>query len=704
MIGFARWGEIVVRRRWPVLGLVAAALLALGGYGLGLSSHLSSGGWDDPGSESVRAARLRDTAFGRDHSGDVILLFHAPDGTTIDDPDFARTVTAYLNDLPRRHPREITGVNGAYWPTETGVAQRAIFGTADRRDGFASIALAGDDDTTRMRNFHTVAADFRLPGVDLRVAGGQPVGAALNDTMAQDQRRMELLAVPAVAVLLFLLFGGAVAAALPLLCGGLTVLGAWGIVRSLTTVTEVNSFVEPIVSMIGLGLAVDYGLFLVSRFREQLAAGDEVDAAVGHAVSTAGRTVVFSAVIVVTASSGVLLFPQNFLRSFAFGAIVTVTLAALTSLTVLPALLAVLGRRVNRLGVKRFRGTGADPAGRWYRTVACVVKHPVAVLIPVCAGLLLLIAPITDLAFGGISERFLPPQHATRVAQQRFDELFPARRIDPVLLVIRTDDPRAAGAVWQQANGVDGLAAPFGVPRRSTTRPDVFTTDAPLRNSRAADPTIEQLRAIATPPGTTVEVGGQPAVLHDSLRALAERLPWMVALVVSATTVLLFLAFGSLVLPVQAAVLNALGLAATLGISTWIFIDGHGSGLIGFTPQPIMALVLVVIIAVVYGLSTDYEVFLLSRIAEARAAGAATAEAVRTGTASTGRIITAAAVILLVVVGAFACSELLMMQYIAYGTIAALLIDVTVLRILLVPATMALLGERCWWPRGGVEK
>ncbi|WP_307817425.1 MMPL family transporter [Nocardia acididurans] len=690
----------MVRRRRLVLGVLVAALLALGGYGLGLPDRLSSGGWDDPGSDAVRAARLHQAAFGRDHTGDVLLLFTAPEGATVDEPEFARVVTGYLNELPRRYPDRITKINGAYWATETGVAQRSVFGTADGRYAFASVAIAGDDDTTLMRNYRAVAGQFRLPGVDMRVAGGQAVGGALNDTMAEDQRRMELLAIPVVAVLLFVVFGGVVAAALPLLVGGLTVLAAWGVMRAVTIVTEVNSFVSPVVSMIGLGLAVDYGLFVVSRFREELSEHGEVGVAVRRSVVTAGRTVVVSAGIVIAASAGLLVFPQNFLRSFALGAMVTVALAALTSITVLPALLALLGRRVDLLGVRWFRGSVR--AAGWDRMIGWVVKHPRAVLISTCAGLLLLIVPVTGISFGGISERFLPPEHPTRLAQEEFDELFPLRRIDPIQLVIRTADPRSAGTVWQQANHAPGLAVSFTVPQRSSTHPDVFTTAAPLLDPRNSGATIDHLRALATPPGTVLLVGGSPAVERDTLHALRIRLPWMLLLVLTATTVLLYGAFGSLVLPIKAALLNLLGLGATLGILTWIFIDGHGAYLLGFTPQPIMALILIVVTAVIYGLSTDYEVFLLSRIAEARAAGACTVDAVRRGTASTGRIITAAAAVLLVVVGAFAFSDLLMMQYIAYGMVAALLIDATVLRVLLVPAAMALLGDRCWWPRGGL--
>ncbi|WP_210742358.1 MMPL family transporter [Nocardia veterana] len=710
-----RWADIVLRRRRSVIVALVAGLLALGGYGLGLGDHLSSSGWDDPNSESVQAARIRAEVFGRDHSADVILLYHAPPGTTIDDPAFSGPVVASLNSLPERYPGRIDRINGAYWPTRTGSALPDVFGSPDRTHAFASVAIHGDTPTEQMRNFRTLAHAFDVPGVDMEVAGGQAVAGALNDTMAHDQQRMELFAVPAVAVLLFFVFGGVVAAALPLIVGGLTVLGAWGLIRLLTTVTEVNSFVSPVVSMVGLGLAIDYGLFVLSRFRDELADGREVDEAVRRTVGSAGHTVLFSGTIVAVAAAGILVFPQGFLRSFAYGAIITIALAAFASITLLPAMLAVLGHRVDRFGVDWFRRStppGRIPDNLWSRIAARVMKRPLAVAVPVCLGLLVLIAPLRDLAFGTINERFLPPDHPTRVAQQHFDEIFPLRRINPIDLVLITYDPAAKDTVLAAADRTPGLAAPFPDWLQRPAQSSVFTTQTVLTADADPDAAIERLRSLPLPPGTTLLVGGQPAIEKDSIDALVHRIPLVVALVFLATTVLMTLSLRSLVLPLKAAGLNLLGLGATVGILTWIFIDGHGAAVLGFTPQPIMALVLVVIVSVIYGLSTDYEIFLLSRMVEARAAGATTPEAIRAGVAHTGRIITAAALILLVVTGAFALSDLVMMQYIAFGMVAALVIDATVLRVVLVPATMRLLGDACWWAprrlrrpgRGDTEK
>nr|WP_067820736.1 MMPL family transporter [Nocardia inohanensis] len=697
---FAWWGGVVYRLRFGVLGIVVAGLLALGGYSVGVAEHLTAGGLEDPGAESSQAARLADEAFGRNHEVDVAVLYTAPAGKTVDDPEFSRKIIDNLNSLPRDYPEQISGINAAYWRTETGKLSGAQAATKDRTRAIALIAIRGDGDTEVSANYRKVKDVFFIPGVDVEVSGLQPVAGELNDTMADDLSRMELIALPAVAVLLFFIFGGVVAAALPLAIGGLTMIGALGIVRILTNFIEVNSFVSSVVTMIGLGLAIDYGLFIVSRFREELAAGHDNRTAVQRTVMTAGRTVVFSATMIIASLGGMLLFPQGFLKSMAYGAITTVTLAALTAITILPAALGILGERVDALGFKRFRSTQTAEQienGFWGRSTAWVMKHPLKIGVSLCIILLLLILPVRNLVFGGFSEKYLPPDNSVRMAKEQIDELFPNRRSDPIQLILVSADSTAVGAAWREAGAAPGLDTPFEVPARSTIDPDVYRTTATVADVNDAGETIDYLRSIELPEGTTMFVGGLPAIQKDSIDALLARIPVMVILVLLLTTLLMFLTFGSLVLPIKAALMSALGLGSTLGILTWIFIEGHGATLLNFTPQPIQANVLVLIIAIIYGLSTDYEVFLISRMVEARAAGATTTEAVRIGTAHTGRIITAAALILLVVTGAFAFSDLVMMQYIAYGMIAALFIDATVLRMLLVPATMKLLGDDCWW-------
>ena len=414
---FARWGNIVYRLRYTVIGVMVAGLLALGVYGLGLADHLSQSGFDDPGSDSAKAAQLNDRVYGRDHTVDVIALYTAPAGKTVDDPTFKKEILDNLNSLPTEYPNQIDKINAAYWNFSGDIADR--FADKDRQHAIASIAIKGDNDTEVARNYREVRDVFYIPGVNVQLSGLQPVFGTVNDTLENDVHRMELLAIPAVGVLLFFIFGGVIAAALPLIVGGLTVVGAWGIVRIITNFTEVNSFVSPVVSLIGLGLAIDYGLFIVSRFREELAEGHDTANAVRRAVMTAGRTVVFSATMIVASLGGLLLFPQGFLKSVAYGAIATVTLAALSAITVLPAILGILGPRVDALGLKFFRKTKTAEEVEnsvWGRLTKWVMKHPLKVTIPIVVGLLLLIIPVNAIQFGGITEKYLPPDNSTRLA------------------------------------------------------------------------------------------------------------------------------------------------------------------------------------------------------------------------------------------------------------------------------------------------
>ncbi|QHE70700.1 MMPL family transporter [Rhodococcus sp. WAY2] len=694
---FASWGSVVYRARFTVIGIMVALLLGSAAYGLGLEKHLSQSGWDDPGSESVAASKLADSTFGRDTNSDVVALYTAPEGKTIEDPEFQAKIVANLESLAAEHPDKILKINGGYFKVGSAPTLSAA-SSPDKQHAIESIAIVGDNDTEVTANFRDIKDEFYIDGVDVQLAGLQPVSGALNDTMAKDIKRMEILAIPAVGLLLFFVFGGVVAAALPLIIGGLTVVGANGVVRLITNFTEVNSFVAPVVSLVGLGLAIDYGLFVVSRFREEMAEGYDTRSAVRRTVMTSGRTVVFSATMIVASLGGLLLFPQGFLKSVAYGAIATVGLAALTSITILPAILGILGKRIDALSFERFRqtkNTEEIEASVWGRLTRWVMRNPLKVTIPIVVGLLLLIVPLTGIKFGGINETYLPPDSSTRAAQEQFDEIFPSMRTEPVKLVVSNADNKALGQIIKEASGAPGLIEKFSP--EGAVKDGVVVLKAGLVDRNESKPTIDYLRAMDAPDGTQVLVGGTPAIEQDSIAALLEHLPTMVISVLFLTTLLMFLTFGSLVLPIKAALMSALGLGSTLGILTWIFIDGHGSAWLNFTPGPIMSPVLVLIIAIVYGLSTDYEVFLLSRMVEARAQGASTTESIRIGTAHTGRIITAAALILIVVTGAFGFSELVMMKYISYGMIAALIIDATLIRMFLVPATMKLLGDDCWW-------
>ncbi|MBS4727827.1 MMPL family transporter [Mycobacterium sp. SM1] len=736
---FAWLGRIVYRYRFIVIGVMVALCLGGGIFGMSLGKHVTQSGFYDDASQSVKASKLADEVYGRDRTGHIVAIFRAPKGKTVTDPAWSKKIVAELNRFQKDHPKQVLGwVGYLRAPDSTSPAVQGMV-TPDKKYTFVSIPLKGDDDDTILNNYKAVAPDLqKLDDGKVKLAGLEPVANALTGTIAKDQQRAEVLALPLVAVVLFFVFGGVIAAALPVMVGGLAIAGALGIMRCVALFGPVHYFAQPVVTLVGLGLAIDYGLFVVSRFREEIAEGYDTAAAVRRAVMTAGRTVTFSAVIIVASASGLLLFPQGFLRSLTYAMVASVMLSAVLSITVLPACLGVLGGHVDALGVRtllrvpflanwkvsrgylnwladllqRTKTREEVEAGFWGKLVNRVMKRPLVFAVPIVIAMVVLIIPLGNLRLGGISEKYLPPGNPVRQAQEEFDKLFPGYRTEPLTLVIQTINhkpvtPRQIADVRNQAMAISGFTDPNHDPAQmwqerpyapgASKNPSVRVIQNGLINRNDAAKKIRELRAITPPKGVTVWVGGTPALEQDSIHVLFAKLPLMLVILISTTTVLMFLAFGSVVLPVKAAVMSALTLGSTLGILTWIFVDGHFSTLLNFTPTPLTAPVIGLVIAVGYGLATDYEVFLVSRMVETRERGMSTAEAIRVGTATTGRIITAAALILAVVAGAFVFSDLVMMKYLAFGLIAALLLDATVVRMFLVPSVMKLLGDDCWW-------
>ncbi|WP_297009328.1 MMPL family transporter [uncultured Corynebacterium sp.] len=699
---FTRWGDTAYRWRRvvPVVVVAVIALLYLL-VGTKLDDRMSSEGWDDPHSESTRAAQIEQDVFGRDASGDVILL------VTRDNPDVdlsseevRTTFTRQLNAISASHPDQVRRTLSYFDSRQSQLI------TADGSAAFASVSLQGVEDQVlkNYREIEDALHTVKVPGATVEVAGATAVSGALDTGMSDDIARAEVIGLPAVALLLILVFGSIVAACMPLLVGVLSILGSMGVLSLLADITMVNTFAQSVVTLLGLGLAIDYGLFMVSRFREELAEGRDTRTAVRNTTASAGKTVVFSALMVAVALSSLLLFPQAFLKSVAYGAISAVGLAALLSVIVLPSVFALLGPNIDKWSLfHRGRTKDATVHSWWGRVPAFAMRHAKVLTVGLVGVLLLLTLPLGGVRFGGINETFLPPDDSTRVAQTDFDESFPELRTDPVKLVIRQDDggSSAVGAVYQQANAVEGLTAPFQVSQPTKDGVTVLSTGIADRDDN--DRIVNALRDIDVD-GAEVLVAGTPAMEVESIDALFGKLPWMLLYIIVATFILLSLVFGSVILPAKAVIMNLLGTGATLGILTLLFVDGVGADLFNFSPGPLMSPVLVLIVAIVYGLSTDYEVFLVSRMVEARAHGATTKEAIRFGTATTGGIITAAAAIMIVVCGAFGFSSIVMMKYIAFGMIAALVIDATVIRMLLVPALMALLREDCWWAPAWVTR
>ena len=689
---FEKWGYFSYRHRRLVPLIVIAAILAVYAiFGTQLGNRMSQEGWDDPGSSSTAAAHIEQDVFGRDNSGDVILLFESPDGRSLNDPVTFGAVASHLESLKTEHPDEIAHVT-SYFDT-----RNAQLINEDGTRAFAAIGLRGDGEQT-LKDFRAIEDSLvaeDLP-VETRVAGATAVADSLDDGMAGDIVRAEVIALPVVAVLLLFVFGSAVAALMPLIVGILSIAGSLGVLSILAGLTQVNVFAQSVVTLLGLGLAIDYGLFMVSRFREELDKGTSVPEAVGTTTATAGKTVVFSAAMVAVALSGLLVFPQAFLKSVAYGAISAVGLAALLSVTVLPALFGMLGHNIDKWTVRRTKRTARRLEDTvWFRVPGWAMKHAKLVTIGVAGLLIALTLPLAGVKFGGINETYLPPSNDVRVAQDDFNDTFPAFRTEPVKLVVTDATEQQLVDVFVQLRDIDGLSSQFTPDHGTVDGTTVLSAGIEDRDLNSS--VVDQLRALDVPEGVNVYIGGTPAMEIESIEALMEKLPWMALYIVVATFILMALVFGSLILPAKAIIMTVLGLGATLGILTAMFVGGVGADLFHFTPGPLMSPVLVLIVAIVYGLSTDYEVFLVSRMVEARDRGRSTDDAIRYGTAQTGSIITAAALIMIVVAGAFGFSEIVMMKYIAFGMIFALAIDATIIRMMLVPAVMHLLREDNWW-------
>ncbi|MCM4079739.1 MMPL family transporter [Paractinoplanes hotanensis] len=686
---FAGWGSWVARFRWPVLSVALVAVISAGIWGLGVFGQLTEGGYNDPDSESSQATEAVQKAFGA-QGGDLVVIY-TPTKVKITDVALGQRIRARLTGLPKSAVKSST----SYWSTRS-----PQFVAQDKASGVALVTLVGADDGAKLESYREVKDELAVPGTTVQLAGAVVLADTTSTLSTEDLAKAEIISLPIVLILLLFLFGSLVAASLPVLVGGAAVLGSLGILHAVAGVHEVNSFAVNVASLLGLGMAIDYGLFMVGRFREEQSAGRTPAEAVRRTVATAGRTVVFSATLLMIALAGLLLFPQGFLKSLAYGGLAAVGLAALLSLTLLPALLAILGPRVDKLPIKL---PGRSREGTfWGRLAAAVLRRPVVVALPILAGLIVLAAPIAGVRFGEADERTLPAGNSARQAIETLKADYPQLSSNGLPIVLRGQADSAGFAVTLRQ--IPGLAQ-IGPAQRAG---DITVFNAALRTSdpfsTEAREVVDQIRSLPVPNGAELLVGGTTARNVDSLAATAAKLPLMVAMLVGATLLLMFFAFGSILLPIKAVVMSALSLSATFGVLVWIFQDGHGASWLDVTPAPLEAGIVVLMAAVVFGLSTDYEVFLLSRMVEARAHGASTNEAVTIGLARTGRVISAAAVLLIVVTGAFALSSVTTMRFVGVGMIVALLLDATVVRMLLVPAVLGLLGNAAWWAPAALRR
>ena len=715
---FETWGRIVYRRRRLILVLAVACVAFAAVWGTGVFGRLqSAGGFTAPGSQSDREASLAARAFGRD-AGDVVELYISPRA----DAASAATGTAITRTLDRL-PRSRVESFATYASTRS-----PQFISASGRQTYAVLELTGGSDAARIKSFDAIKNSLAVPGLTARAGGVIPTEEAINKQVTGDISRAETLSMPVLLLLLLVIFGSLAAASLPLAIGGIAILGSFTALRLLTLGTAVSIYSINITTILGLGLAIDYGLFMVGRFREELGRQDSVEAAVARTMATAGRTVAVSGITVATALASLMLFPENFLRSMGYGGVATVLVDMLAAVTVLPALLAALGPRVNALRIRPLRirplrrrraaasaaAASAGPArpatessGAWYRLASSVMRRPVAFVAVIVVVLLALGSPFLRISWGGTDARVLPSASAPRAVTQALQANFPGNASAPIEVLLT--GPAAASPArlaaytsrLTQVSGVTG-AQVSGV-RGDIARIDLRYGPDPL--SSAARQIVTRVRAVAPPAGSRAYVGGQTAQLVDELASLSATVPWMALTMAAATFVLLFLAFGSVLLPVKAIAANLLSLAATFGVVTWIFQFGHLSGLLGFTPtgtiDPSMPILM---LAIIFGLSMDYEVFLLSRIRERYDQTGDNTAAVASGLQRTGGVITSAALLLVVVVGAFSASGITFIKLMGVGMIVALIVDATIVRVLLVPATMRLLGRANWWAPGPLRR
>jgi len=715
----ARLAVVLVRRRRIVLVASLVFFAVAGGVGGGAVDMLKSGGFEDPGAESTKAAATLEKTFGQTDPNVVMVV--TANQATVDDPAVA---AAGANLTKRLGADDGVEFAGSYWTLGNAPPLRSNNG----RQALVLARLGGTE----------AEVDERVPGlldkytgsqgpITVQITGLAAVFQEVGHTIESDLAKAEAIALVITLILMIFVFGGLVAALLPLGIGILSIVGTLLVLRVVASLTDVSIFALNLTTLMGLGLAIDYSLFVLSRFREELANGLEVPDAVVQTMRTAGRTVVFSALTVAVSLSALLIFPLYFLRSFAYAGIAVVAVAAIGSVVVLPALLAALGPRVDALSWRRGTRT-AKPTedGFWHRTAVTVMRRPWPFALGVTALLLALGGPFLGIKLGVPDDRVLPPSATTRAASDQIRANFSSQEAFAVQVVAGDIGPAAThrGEIVPYAEAlsrIDGVArvdaltgsyadgaqvapptllsARFG--NASGTWLSVVPGIEPV--SLEGERLVRDVRDLKAP--FPIEVGGASAELVDSKDSLFRLLPIAGLLIAIVTFIALFLMFGSLLVPAKAVVLNLLSLSATFGAMVWIFQDGHGQGLLDFTATgTLVATTPILMFCIAFGLSMDYEVFLLSRIKEEHDRTGDNEKSVAVGLEKTGRIVTAAAALLAVVFLATITSGVSFIKLFGLGLALAVVMDATVIRGLLVPAFMRLAGEANWWAPAPLRK
>jgi RND superfamily putative drug exporter len=678
-------------------GLIAIVFFLLAGaLGGSVASRLDPYGADDPATEAVKAREQLQDAGLR-----VPAVLVMVQGAPVAKVSTRGRIASLERELRRRG--NVKSVSGYY------TTHSRDFVSHDGNSTYLAVALKPDDD----KKWQEAGADIadRLDGRPGIVVGGAAVAQEqVNKQVEEDLRKAEMLAFPLLFLLSFVFFRSLVASLLPVMIGLLAIVGTFLVLRVASEFGSISIFALNLTTGLGLGLAIDYSLFIVSRYREEIAKDGPGLAAMRRVLATAGRTVFFSSLTVATALASLLVFPQRFLYSMGLGGSLVVLLAGLISLTVLPAVLTLLGTRVNSLSPRFLRrraeaDTRPDEHGFWYRLSRFVMRRPVPVATLSALLLIVLGLPFFGIKFNTVDATVLPKDASARQAYDIMTAEFPPYREAPIWVSAKGTTPQETARLAVQVRRTPGVAAVYPP---QPLRGGVTAIEAISANPFNSDPsqaTVERVREIAAPPGATVLVGGGTADFVDFQSSLARHLPIAFAIIVISTLAILFLMTGSVVLPIKSLIMNVLNLSAVFGLLVLIFQDGRFEGLLDYTSSgAIEQSMPILLFAVAFGLSTDYAVFLLSRIKEARDNGASDSECVAIGLERTGRIVTAAALMFAVAIGAFATSKIIFIKQNGVGTALAVLIDASIVRALLVPSLMELLGKWNWWAPAPLRK
>jgi len=693
---FEKLGSLIVTRKKFIFTLFIALILAAGAIGSSVFGKLDSGGYSDPKSDSAKVFEyLTDEFKVKDPA--VVLVVETKNG--IISPEASASATRLESQIKLEPGVESTL---SFWSSGGAPSLKS----SDGNSAFLFIYSKSIEWDEVQNLGKRMQEKYEGNYETLRVyASGTGVFAhAINTKIADDLKISEAISIPLTFIFLVFVFGSLVASAMPLLVGVSAILGSLLIMYLLTLFTGVSVFALNLITGLGLGLGIDYSLLIVNRFREELHAGKSVEDAVRKTVSTAGKTVFYSGLTIVITLASLMLFPLMFLKSFGYAGVTVVIMAVLGSLVALPALLAILGTRINKAVVRK-GAIAPKEDGRWAQTARFVMRRPVAVVTLSLILLTVLAAPIKDIVFTQVDSRVLPASNPAAAASQIISERFPGQEGNPIEIVV----PNGAQITSQIDQFTTEVAKVDGIVRigqLQTYGNDVRVTAIHEMGPRTPDAErlINEIRDLPSPEGTLI--GGVAADYADTQNGIARTMPWALLWIVIGVLLLLFVFTGSIILPIKAVILNILSLAATLGAITWIFVHGNLQWLVGeFTVTNAVDTGSIILVAVVaFGLSMDYELFLLSRIKEEHDAGKSNVESVAIGLQRSARIITAAAGLLAIVFASFMLSGVTSIKMLGFGVAFAIILDATLVRALLVPALMRLFGERNWWAPKSMKK